>query len=43
MQHLFVFGSLRPGYANEHVMKKIGGECVLPQFVGIGLQKVGGM
>ena len=26
MQHLFVYGSLRPGYANEHVMTKIGGE-----------------
>lgn len=26
MQHLFVYGSLRQGYANEHVMNNIGGE-----------------
>lgn len=26
MDRLFVYGSLRPGYANEHVMAKIGGE-----------------
>ena len=26
MDHLFVYGTLRLGHANEHVMKKIGGE-----------------
>ncbi len=26
MQKLFVYGTLRPGYANEHVMNNIGGE-----------------
>ncbi len=26
MQKLFVYGSLRPGYANEHVMNSIGGD-----------------
>ncbi len=26
MQHLFVYGTLRPGHANEHVMNKIGGQ-----------------
>ncbi len=26
MQNLFVYGSLRPGYANEHVMANIGGD-----------------
>jgi len=26
MDHLFVYGSLQPGEANEHVMKGIGGE-----------------
>ncbi len=26
MQHLFIYGTLRPGYANEHIMNDIGGE-----------------
>jgi len=26
LQHLFIYGSLRPGYPNEHVMTKIGGD-----------------
>ncbi len=26
MQHLFVYGTLRPGYSNEHIMNTIGGE-----------------
>jgi len=26
MDHLFVYGTLRPGEANEHVMNDIGGE-----------------
>jgi len=26
MQKLFVYGTLRPGYANEHIMNNIGGD-----------------
>ena len=26
MQYLFVYGTLRPGYPNEHIMNNIGGE-----------------
>lgn len=28
MQRLFVYGSLGPGRPNEHLMQKIGGQCV---------------
>lgn len=32
MEHLFVYGTLRPGHANAHILENIGGEW-LPGYV----------